>query len=853
MWYKKMFVILLCMLQSVTCILYAKTENENIAYKDGNVRFTVITDGVIRMEYTPDGKFVDDPSFIAVNRNYPEVDFKVKKKKGWLEINTEKMKMRYKLNSGKFTSDNLEVLSNDKNVSFVWKPGTQQKGNLKGTFRTLDGLNGDEQSQSWMADSKQNAKVNLEDGLLATDGWTLIDDSKGLLFDDDSEWSWVKERKNIEGQDWYFMAYGHNYKKALKDFTVFAGKMPLPPRFTFGYWWSRYWSYSDKEFRELVNNFHTYQIPLDVLVVDMDWHYTEQGKGGWTGWTWNRGLFPQPDKFLSYLKDNDLKITLNLHPADGVASYEEKYELMAKDMGIDPETKQTIPWVSSDKKFIKSMFKNILTPMENDGVDFWWLDWQQGLYDSKIKNLSNTWWLNYAFFSYMEKNTNKRPMLYHRWGGLGNHRYQIGFSGDAVVSWKSLDYQPYFNSTASNVLYGYWSHDLGGHIGDHIDPEMYIRWMQFGALSPVMRTHSQKNANMNKEPWGFNAEYCGILRETVRQRYEMAPYIYTMARKAYDEGLSLCRPMYYDYPEKQEAYDFRNEYMFGDNILVAPITAPAKDGYAAIKVWLPEGEWYELHTGALLTGNQIIERYFSIDEYPIYVKAGSILPMYSEEVMNLNRNDETLVLTVFPGGNGNSSFTFYEDNGNDKKYATEYALTKLNSLYNDSVQEIIIGKREGEYAEMPANRNFKLKIISVLPPVDITMNGKSLNYEYLGDEFALLVDIPSSSCNEEKVIKITYPSKDVNFNGLYGVAKKVAKSMEGLKYRDAYLAMKEHFAKMGSLGEAVTYNPEKIEELVSEFWNSFDRLPEILKEQGLNEDNSSWFLKQINWQNRKGK
>lgn len=853
MWYRKLFVILLCVLQSLSCVLYAKTKNNNVAYKDGNVRFTVITDGVVRMEYTPDGIFVDDPSFIAVNRNYPDVDFKVKKKKGWVEISTEKMNLRYKLNSGKFTSENLEVVSNDKNVSFVWKPGTKQKGNLKGTFRTLDGLNGDEQSQSWMADSKVNTKVTLEDGLLATDGWTFIDDSKGLLFDNDPEWSWVKERKNLEGQDWYFMAYGHNYKKALKDFTVFAGKVPLPPRFTFGYWWSRYWSYSDKEFRELVDNFHTYQIPLDVLVVDMDWHYTEQGKGGWTGWTWNRGLFPQPDKFLSYLKDNDLKITLNLHPADGVASYEEKYESVAKDMGVDPKTKQTIPWVSSDKKFIKSMFKNILTPMENDGVDFWWLDWQQGLYDSKINNLSNTWWLNYAFFSYMEKNTDKRPMLYHRWGGLGNHRYQIGFSGDAVVSWKSLDYQPYFNSTASNVLYGYWSHDLGGHIGDHIDPEMYIRWMQFGALSPVMRTHSQKNANMNKEPWGFSAEHCSILRETVRQRYEMAPYIYTMARKAYDEGLSLCRPMYYDYPERQEAYDFRNEYMFGDNVLVAPITAPAEDGYATVKVWLPEGEWYELHTGTILSGNQIIERYFSIDEYPIYIKAGSILPMYSEEVMNLNNNDETLVLTVFPGGKGNSSFTVYEDNGNDKNYATEYALTKLNSSYKDSIQEIVIGKREGRYAGMPKNRNFKLKIISALPPVDITMNGKSLEYEYLGDEFALLIDVPSSSCKEEKVIKITYPNKNVNFNGLYGAAKKVAQSMEGLKYRDAYLAMKEHFAKMGSLGEAVTYNPERIEELVSEFWNSFERLPEILKEQGLNEDNSNWFLKQINWHNRIGK
>ena len=124
-------------------------------------------------------------------------------------------------------------------------------------------------------------KLKLEDGLLATDGWTFIDDSQGLLFDNDKDWDWVKERPANGGQDWYFMAYGHDYKAALKDYTLFAGKVPLPPRYAFGYWWSRYWLYSDKEFRNLIDNFHTYQIPLDVLVVDMDWHYTEQGKGGW--------------------------------------------------------------------------------------------------------------------------------------------------------------------------------------------------------------------------------------------------------------------------------------------------------------------------------------------------------------------------------------------------------------------------------------------------------------------------------------------------------------------------------------------------------------------------------------------
>lgn len=132
---------------------------------------------------------------------------------------------------------------------------------------------------------------------MATDGWTLIDDSQGLLFDDNKDWDWVKERPANGGQDWYFMAYGHDYKAALKDYTLFAGKVPLPPRYAFGYWWSRYWLYSDREFRNLIDNFHTYQIPLDVLVVDMDWHYTEQGKGGWTGWTWNRDLFPNPKEF----------------------------------------------------------------------------------------------------------------------------------------------------------------------------------------------------------------------------------------------------------------------------------------------------------------------------------------------------------------------------------------------------------------------------------------------------------------------------------------------------------------------------------------------------------------------------
>lgn len=842
---KKILISLLCFLTFCGC-LDAQNLQKNIAYEDANVRFTVISDGVIRMEYAPDGKFVDNKSFIAVNRQYPAVDYKLKTRGRWVEIATSKMVMRYKKDSGAFSAENLSIVSAKGTLPFSWKPGVKQVENLKGTFRTLDGFDGEVQTQGYVRDSKPGEKIQLEDGLLAKDGWTLIDDSKGLLFNNDTDWEWVKQRPDNGGQDWYFMAYGHDYKAALKDYTLFAGQVPLPPRYVFGYWWSRYWLYSDREMRELVDNFHSYRIPLDVLVVDMDWHYTESGKGGWTGWTWNRDLFPDPAGFLKYLKDNDLKITLNLHPADGVAAYEEQYPALARDMGIDPASKQTIPWVNSDKRFMTNIFKDVLTPMEKEGVDFWWVDWQQDIFDSKMKNLNNTWWINYTFFSQMERTRDVRPLIYHRWGGLGNHRYQLGFSGDATATWKSLDYQPYFNSTASNVLYGYWGHDIGGHIGNHIDPELYVRWMQFGAFSPIMRTHSQKNAGMNKEPWVFDTEHSSIIRQTIRQRYEMAPYIYTMARKAYDEGLSLCRPMYYDYPEDSEAYDFRNQYMFGDDMLVAPITAPGQDGYATLKVWLPEGEWYEMPTGTLLQGGQVVERSFALDEYPIYVKAGAVLPMYTDEVMNLSGNDETVVVTVFPGAKA-GAFQLYEDNGNDKDYASAYATTALSASCSGREQTIVVGRREGRFDGMEAARKLQVKILPAQAPQSVTVDGRAVDYDYVGEEFAIIVDLGEVPNDQETVVKITYPAETADMNGLLGATRRMARAMEGLKYRDAGIIFKEEFGRMGSLSEAVMYMPGEMPRRVGEFWTSFRNLPQVLQRQGLNEEHTKWFLKSVNW------
>ena len=841
---RKLLLLLgLCAMQTPQ----AQDLHKNVAYADNHVRFTVISDGAVRMEYAPDGQFVDAKSFVAVQRAYPAADYRVKRG-AWIEIATPKMVLRYRKNSGPFTASNLSVRSpKGAAVPFVWKPGMQQKGNLKGTYRTLDGYDGD----TYVYDERR-PKMPIEDGLLATDGWTLIDDSDNFLFDGDKEWEWVEKRPDDGAQDWYFLAYGHDYKAALRDFTLFAGKMPLPPRYAFGYWWSRYWAYSDKELRTLVKNFRAYDIPLDVLVIDMDWHYTDGDRGGWTGWSWNRTLFPDPAKFLRWLGGKGIRSTFNLHPADGVRCGEDSYADVARDMGIDPASKQTVPWVSSDKKFIRSIFRRILTPMERDGVDFWWLDWQQQPTDPAVEGLSNTWWLNYVFFSDMEKNRDVRPMLYHRWGGLGNHRYQIGFSGDASITWASLDFQPYFNSTASNVLYGYWSHDIGGHhMADRIDPELYIRWMQFGALSPVMRTHSAKSAGLKKEVWNFAPEHADILRSTIRQRYALAPYIYTMARKAYDEGISLCRPMYYEWPEASEAYAFRNQYLFGDDILVAPVTAPGKEGYATVQVWLPEGKWYEWQTGTMLDGGRTVERTFALDEYPVYVRAGAILPMYGDTVKNLNANDEEILLTLFPGGSG--EFSLYEDNGDDKRYAAEFARTHLKSVRDGNLLTVTVGKRTGDYRGMPAERKFSVKVLASAAPVSVTVDGAKADWTYLGEEFALVVEIPRTDCAAEKVVRIRYEDAEVDFNGVPAAARRMARAMEEFKYHAARKPWEQswrytytdEFGPMGSIAEAVEYAPERIPQLIGEFRKAYDDLPGVLRRQGLSQEESEWFFTKI--------
>ena len=267
---------------------------------------------------------------------------------------------------------------------------------------------------------------------------------------------------------------------------------------------------------------------------------------------------------------------------------------------------------------------------------------------------------------------------------------------------------------------------------------------------------------------------------------------------------------------------------------------PAENGFASIEIWLPEGHWYELHTGAMIEGGQVVTRHFALDEYGIYVKAGAVLPFYGDEVQNLNGNDEDIYANIFPGGDG--CFTMYEDAGNDKNYATEYATTLITSKWNEKTQTVTIAPRNGSYAGMPAQRNFKVKVIASAAPASVTVNGHNVPYEYDGYDFAFTVDVPVTDCSAEKVIAITYEADPALADSIKGMSRRMARSIEALKFRTNADPI-DDLAMLGTINEAVLYSPEKAHKLTEAFMKNYSNLPEILKKQPrISKEDIEWFL-----------
>ncbi|WP_281807784.1 glycoside hydrolase family 31 protein [Alistipes finegoldii] len=805
----------------------------------GNARFTVLTPQLIRMEWSADGQFEDRATLTFVNRETPVPEFKVRESRSKLTITTPALTLTY-LKNGKFSDKNLKAVFTLNGREVVWTPGMENPQNLLGTTRTLDGADG------------SKLKEPMEQGILSRAGWSLIDDSqRHVLTPDGSEWEeWIEARPEGDRQDLYLFAYGHDYKQALADYALVAGRAPMPPKYTLGYWWSRYWQYSDNEFVDLVNKLKSMDVPIDVLIVDMDWHETwglrksnspkdEYGQRiGWTGYTWQKELFPSPANFLKWTENEELKVALNLHPASGIQPYEAVYDDFTKEYGWSEKGK-SVPFKIDERKWAEAYFKTVLEPMERDGVDFWWLDWQQWKESKYTPGLSNTFWLNHTFFNHAERqNPGLRPFIYHRWGGLGSHRYPLAFSGDTYATWPMLAYLPYFTATASNVNYGWWGHDIGGHMFHKTqkatDPELYTRWLQYGVFTPIFKTHSTKDPRIERCIWCF-PDHMFLMRDAIRLRYTLAPYIYNAARENYDTGVGMCRPMYYDYPESDKAYETPEQFMFGNDILATTITQPVDSitGLAPRTIWFPEGAWFDCATGSMYEGGRTEELHYTLAENPHYAKAGSIIPMNPATVKNLQQPCDTLVLTFIPGGDG--QLRHYEDDGMSQQYKTNYAVTTVSKKQEGNTVRVRISPREGSFAGASDNRSYELRFPAVFPPKSVKVNGKELAYSrfpkagewtYDGYTLAPVIYTGTTACDAPVEIELAFDdyatAHQADLYGMSGVFKRcldltVEFKTEQGAHSEPYLMLPEEYLRVSQCPNFILEEPFRIAEFIGAY------------------------------------
>ncbi len=725
----------------------------------GDYRVTVLSDRLFRLETSKSHVFRDAATQTVWFRNMPKQEFSVTEKEGKLYIATAAATLVLAK-----TRRNCRVMLGGKMLPIT------NEGNLKGTYRTLDNCNGD-----W--DFVQHSSIDdlLDNGVCSKSGVAVFDDSVSLTLGEDGA---IKEER-ADGSDEYIFAFGNDYRAAVQAFYMITGKTPLVPRFALGNWWSRYHAYTQEEYIRLINKFFEREVPITVATVDMDWHWSDtldQKKGitadgrntpfymgeypygnlGWTGYSWNTDLFPDYKKFLRDLKKKNLKVTLNIHPATGVRYFEDMYEEMATAMGKDPATGEVVEFDIANDNFVNNYFRILHKPYEEDGVDFWWIDWQQGSV-SKKAGLDPLWSLNHYHY-YDNAGSHFSPLLLSRYCGSGAHRYPLGFSGDTVISWDTLRYLPAFTANATNIGYTWWSHDIGGHFNGHKENEMFLRHVQYGVFSPINRLHGMGWVITSKEPWMYDNGAGYIVEEFMRLRHRMIPYLYSASKATAEEGLALVEPLYYEW-DTPKAYEYRNEYLFGRQLLVIPVTEKCEnDGYARIRAWIPEGTWTDIFTGEkYIVPKGGVERTLlrTMDTIPVLARAGAIVPM-SRDKGNSVENPEKLDIEVW---SGEGSFSLFEDGRAHE--STSEVWTHFTTAYQedgDVCTETLTVKTEGDIAEIPAGRTLRVLFKDVdgeKAVVTVKKNGDVIPMEkYITDCAAAELDFDPTA---EYEIAVTFP------------------------------------------------------------------------------------------------
>lgn len=724
--------------------------NEAIAssqttFTGDNYRISVLTERLIRLEYSNNKVFNDKPTLLVKNRKFNAPVFKVEQNEKYIVITTKYFVLQYIKNKPflgpKYAPDsNLKVILNG--TDKTWYYGHPEARNFKTTGFSLDDMNND--------------KIKITKGLYSTDGFATIDDSDGLVLDENG----FLEKNTYDNVDIYLFMYKRDYGLCLKDYFTLTGFPPLIPRYALGIWWNRDRIYSDNDSRNLVKAFERYQIPLSVLLLSEFWHIKDKNNYNLykSGYTFNPELFPNPSDFVKFMHENKVHIGLNMDPSEGIRKEEPSYIKFSEALGLSDD--KVIPFNALDKKFMSLYLDEILDLLLKLEIDFFWIDYKKDITSLQALNY-------YHIHAYPKK---KRPLLLTRNSLVATHIYPIHYSGETIVSWDTLKYLPYYNILATNKGISWWSHDVGGFKDGIEDSELYLRYIEFSAFNPIFRFSAKRGSFYKREPWLWDVKTFTIAREYCWLRQRLIPYLYTEAYNYSKLGQPLIQPLYYNYPEIYDEIDYRNEYYFGQELLIAPITKPMDIvmNRSIERIFLPEGIWYDFKTGKKFVGNKRYVVFYKDEDYPVFAKAGSIIPLANlGEKINDTSVPTSMELNVFPGAS--NIYKLYEDDGESNLYQDGYYIvTAIDYNYLQNNYTLIIHPVEGKEGVIPKLRDYKIRFRNTRKADDVIIyvNGDvaKLKYEAYEDENDFVVFV--HEVDTTKQLTVNCKGKDIEINAV---------------------------------------------------------------------------------------
>lgn len=534
-----------------------------------------------------------------------------------------------------------------------------------------------------------------------------------------------------DGELNYYFFYGPHPKKVIERYAELIGRMPLPPRWALGYQQCRYSYEPESRVRTLVENFRRRHIPCDVIYLDID--YME----GYRIFTVSQEKFPDLQRMISDFSKVGMKVVTIIDPGikqePGYWVYDEglKGDHFVKRADGSNFTGNVWPGLcvfpDFTREFTRQWWGSLYKGLVDAGVKGFWNDMNEPavfvekedqvdrtlppevVFDDhghktnhlKSHNVFGMQMARGTFEGVQKLRPNERPFVLTRASYAGGQRYAAAWTGDNSSTWDHL--QLWIPITLNFGLSGqpFAGPDIGGFSGNPT-PELYTRFLQAGALSPLSRTHADKGSK-DREPWSYGPEYETINRRSIELRYRLMPYLYTVFEEASRTGIPVMRPLFLEYPEEAKTYRLDTEFLLGSDLLVAPVMT---EGATSRNVYLPSGDWFNFWTSEKVVGPKEIQVAAPIDVLPLFARGGAIIPMQQVVQYTDEASINPLTLNIFPGQN--ASAMLYEDDGLSYQYQ-KGRLARTAYRFKQTPQEILIeiGQREGGY--VPASRSYQLQ------------------------------------------------------------------------------------------------------------------------------------------------